>query len=162
MTLRQEQPDLTQNADRGRLAGTAPTYKASCPWGWHLGCEGRRLIALQIVAALDSTADINWRACSSAPANGRLSFSASATLPLSDMAPAIDTEVTIEFGMSSSRIYGYHDNMPKHEAYIGNYPGLFYKVYESSYFGFAQLPCLSASPSAPRPAGCGVYFNAGL
>lgn len=90
---------------------------------------------------------------------GAARLRAEATLPLVSIAPPIDTDVNIYLGPGVSRIFGYHDRMPKHEAFFGVVQSEWYKVYSSPYIGYAQLPCLYSSPSKPKPY-CGVYFNA--
>lgn len=90
---------------------------------------------------------------------GAARLRAEATLPLVKIAPPIDTDVNIYLGPGVSRIFGYHDRMPKHEAFFGVVQSEWYRVYSSPYIGYAQLPCLYSSPSKPKP-GCGVYFNA--
>jgi hypothetical protein len=87
-------------------------------------------------------------------------FRASARMPLIKVAPPIDTDVQIYLGPGVSRIFGYHDRMPKHEAYFGVVQSEWYRVYSSPYIGYAQLPCLVSSPQKIWPRNCGVRFNA--
>lgn len=86
-------------------------------------------------------------------------FRAAASMPLIKFSPPIDTDVGIFLGPGVSRIFGYHDRMPKHEAYFGVVQSEWYRVYSSPYVSYAQLPCLYSSPSKPAPY-CGVKFNA--
>ncbi len=90
---------------------------------------------------------------------GSATLTAAAKNPLVSVAPPIDTSVQIYLSDVVSYVRGYHDNMPKHEFYIGPPYSEYYKVYESSYISSAQLPCLASSPSLPLP-GCGIFFNA--
>lgn len=77
-----------------------------------------------------------------------------------EIAPAIDTRVTIYISDTRSYVKGYHDNMPKHEFYIGPYPGEYIKIYESPYINWAfNLGCLSAEPNVQIPL-CSTNFNA--
>jgi hypothetical protein len=90
---------------------------------------------------------------------GSATLTAAAKNPLVGIAPPIDIKVQIYLSDVVSYVRGYHDNMPKHEFYIGSPGGDFYKVYESGYISAAQLPCLYSSPGLPLP-GCGIAFNA--
>lgn len=87
---------------------------------------------------------------------------AQATIPIVKFAPPIDTDVEVWLGPGVSRIFGYHDNMPKHEAFFGVVQSEWYKVYSSPYVNYGQLPCLYNSPDYPWANGpaCGIYFNA--
>lgn len=86
-------------------------------------------------------------------------FRASTTMPLIAAAPPIDTDVQVYLGPGVSKIFGYHDNMPKHEAFFGVVQSEWYRVYSSPYVGYAQLPCLYSSPKKII-RGCGTVFNA--
>lgn len=86
---------------------------------------------------------------------------AQATNPLVSFAPPIDTDWRVKLSTSGSFAYGYHDNMPQHELYVGVLQSEFYRMYTSPYISWAQLPCLYSSPSSPR-LGCATYFNVQL
>lgn len=115
----------------------------------------------RIATATASLTELHLDAALSGPVSGVASIRAAATLPLLAIAPPIDTSVKIVLAQGRSKIYGYHDNMPQHEAYIGVVPGQYFKVYQSPYLGYAQLPCLYSFLGVPLSA-CAIYFNAAL
>ena len=86
-------------------------------------------------------------------------FSAQATLPLISWAPAIDTLNQVRLRTDYSYVSGYHDNMPKHEIYVGTPASEYFKVYESEYNGGAQILCLYDRPGYSS-ALCGIKYNA--
>jgi hypothetical protein len=130
--------------------GTSHKYK--CAFG------GSSCVEIETATA--PLSEIGYSALASGATWGSATLTASAHNPLVSIAPPIDTVVTIYLSDAVSYVKGYHDNMPKHEFYIGSPYGDFYKVYESSYLsGVVQLPCLYSSPSVPIP-GCAVVFNA--
>jgi len=129
--------------------GTSHEYK--CTWGGGSCTE--------IATGTAPLSQLNATSLVSNATSGFAEITASAANPLIGVAPPIDTRVDIVLGTVVSFVYGYHDNMPKHEFYIGTPDGDAYKIYESSYISAAQLPCLASSPTTPIP-GCGILFNA--
>lgn len=129
------------------------TIKYDCfPWG--ADCR----VVARATASLN---ELNWSRTYSANTSAAATLRAKATIPLVSIAPPIDTDVKVIVGVGISRMFGYHDAMPQHEAYIGVPNSEWHQVYRSPYAGYAQLPCLYSAPDAPLP-GCGVYFNTAL
>lgn len=106
--------------------------------------------------------ELNGKGLMSTNVFAAASLRASATIPIVKGAPPIDTDVEVWLGPGVSRIFGYHDNMPKHEAFFGVVQSEWYKVYSSPYVSYAQLPCLYSEPYNPvtYSAFCSKYFNA--
>jgi len=139
----------THSVSYAEEMGTSHKYK--CTYGAGSCTE--------IASATAPLSQLNATLLVSNATSGAAEITASATNPLVSGAPPIDTRVDIVLGTVVSFVYGYHDNMPKHEFYIGTPDSDAYKIYESSYVAAAQLPCLFSQPTAPIP-GCGVFFNA--
>lgn len=116
---------------------------------------------VEVATATASLSELNWTGSQSYATGGTAQIKASATLPLVSVAPPIDTVVNVTLGTGSSRVWGYHDNMPRHEAFVGVYPGEFFQVYSSPYISYNQLPCLYSFPGA-APGPCSIYFNAAI
>ena len=92
--------------------------------------------------------------------SGHAVLDAEAKNPLVSWAPPIDTSVGIYLNTRYSYVFGYHDNMPRHEFYVGTPASEYMKVYDSDYFSAGvQLGCLYSSPEHPIPM-CAIEFNA--
>ncbi|MCM3505849.1 hypothetical protein M3666_12065 [Curtobacterium sp. ODYSSEY 48 V2] len=125
-------------------------------------CTFRATNCTEIARRTAPYSELNGRGELSTPYFNAATLRASATIPIVPGAPAIDTDVEVWLGFGGSRIFGYHDNMPKHEAFFGVVQSEWYKVYSSPYVNYGQLPCLFSTPSTGVASGplCGVYFNA--
>ena len=54
--------------------------------------------------------------------------------------------------------FGAHDNMPKHELWVGVAQSEWFKVYTSPYISYVQAPCLFNPHGSSSPP-CGSFFN---
>jgi len=102
--------------------------------------------------------ELNFKKLSSTSTTGSAQVDAAATIPLVPLAPPIDTQWVVKLAPGKSVVYGVHDNMPKHELYIGQPNADFYLVYSSPYASWVQLPCLY-NPHGQAVSKCGSKLN---
>ncbi len=140
-------------------SGHSVNYSEFMGTSYGYKCQINATDCVQIESGTAPLSQLNATSLGSGATWGSASLRAEATIPLVSFAPPIDTKVDIYISNVVSYVRGYHDNMPKHEFYIGTPNSEYLKIYESNYVSAVQLPCLYSSPDLRIP-GCGITFNA--
>lgn len=125
-------------------------------------CNKSFKTCLETARATASGDELNSTGYASTNTSGTARITASATLPLlKNIAQPIDSDIIVRLIPGKSSFFGYHDLMPRHEAYVGVPNSEWWQVYKSPYNNFSQLPCLFSKPTAII-RGCGAAVNVGL